>query len=135
MRNERGTLNRYVWLLVLLLWTGLLPACGSGGSSGSSTGPTVVPGNGSITLSWDSSAPLIPDPGDTEGQTALASTMGYKIYYGTVSGTYGQPIDIGSKTTYTVSGLLHTTKYYFVVTAYNGFGESDRSNEISATTL
>lgn len=89
-----------------------------------------------MTLSWDASLPLIADPGDTDGKTALASTIvGYKIYYGTASGTYGTPIDIGSKTAYTVSGLQRNTTYYFVVTAYNGFGESSRSNEITATTL
>ena len=56
---------------------------------------------------------------------------GYKVYYGTVSGSYGTTITVGNQTTYTVTGLPAGT-YYFVVTAYNTAGiESGFSNEVS----
>jgi hypothetical protein len=59
---------------------------------------------------------------------------GYKLYYGTASHSYGSPIILGNKTTYTVSGL-GTTTYYFAVTAYNTSGkESGFSAEVSKDT-
>jgi hypothetical protein len=51
------------------------------------------------------------------------------IYFGTSSGVYGTPIDVGTQTTYTVTGLA-IGPYYFAVTAYNTAGtESTFSNE------
>jgi len=58
---------------------------------------------------------------------------GYKVYYGTASGSYGTPIDVGNKTTYTVTGLGYGT-YYFAVKAYDTTGNlSNFSNEASKT--
>lgn len=56
---------------------------------------------------------------------------GYKIYYGTVSGTYGDPIDVGNVTEDLITITPETgTTYYFVVTAYDTSGnESDYSEE------
>lgn len=72
-------------------------------------------------LSWDS---------NTESDLA-----GYKVYYGSSSGNYGIPIDIGNRTTYTLTGLDLGT-YYFSVTAYDTSGnESGFSNEVSKTIL
>ncbi|MGD0977410.1 MAG: dockerin type I domain-containing protein [Minisyncoccia bacterium] len=74
---------------------------------------------GNVTLAWDP---------NTESDLA-----GYKVYYGTASGSYGAPITIGTQTTYTVAGLTPGT-YYFAVTAYNTSGlESGFSNEVSTT--
>jgi hypothetical protein len=74
---------------------------------------------GDVTLVWDANT-----------ETDLA---GYKVYYGTVSRTYGTPIVIGTQTTYTVTGLAPGT-YYFAVTAYNTSSlESGFSNEVTAT--
>jgi hypothetical protein len=77
-------------------------------------GPT--PGfAGEATLSWDP---------NTESDLA-----GYMIYFGASSGVYGTPIDAGTQTTYTVTGLA-IGPYYFAVTAYNTAGtESTFSNE------
>ena len=57
---------------------------------------------------------------------------GYKLYYGTVSGTYGTPVNVGNATTYTLTGLTDGQTYYSVLTAYDTFGnESGYSNEVA----
>jgi hypothetical protein len=72
-----------------------------------------------VTLSWD--------------PNSESNLAGYKLYYGTVSGTYGAPITLGLQTTYTITSLSSGT-YYFALTAFNTLGqESAFSNEVSAT--
>lgn len=76
----------------------------------------------SITVSWNR---------NTEPDLA-----GYKVYYGTSSGHHSEVIDVGLVTRWVVDGLQPTTKYYFVVTAYDSSGnESEPSEEVSAVTL
>jgi hypothetical protein len=59
---------------------------------------------------------------------------GYKVYYGTASGTYGTPINVGNVTTYTLTGLTNGQMYFIAVTAYDTSDrESDYSNEVSGT--
>jgi len=73
-----------------------------------------------VTLAWN-----------PNGESDLA---GYKLYYGTTSHSYGSPVVVGNKTTYTLSGL-GTRTYYFAVTAYNSSGkESGFSDEVSKDT-
>ena len=81
---------------------------------------------------------LVLSPFDSAAQTKLAwdaetdpTVMGYKVYYGTASRTYGTPINVGNLTTYIVQHLSLGVTYYFAVTAYNQFGESGYSNEVS----
>ena len=63
-----------------------------------------------------------------------ADLSGYKIYYGTTSGNYGAPIDAGSVTTYTLSGLTQGQTHFIAVTAYDtSSNESGYSNEVSGT--
>ncbi|MFO1305263.1 MAG: PKD domain-containing protein [Burkholderiales bacterium] len=70
----------------------------------------------SMTLAWDPSS----------------GASGYRLYYGTVSGTYPNSVNAGASTTATVTGLTSAQRYYFVVTAYNGSGaESAYSAEVS----
>ncbi len=69
-----------------------------------------------VTLAWD------PSPDNPDG---------YNIHYGRSSGNYSQTIDVGNATDYTVSGLLSGVTYFFVTRAYNQFGESGNSNEVS----
>jgi len=68
---------------------------------------------GSANLSW--TAPL-----ENEDGTALADLAGYKIYYGSSSGSYPNEIRIDNPTvtTYLVDNLSPNT-YYFVATAFN----------------
>jgi len=81
-------------------------------------------GTGSVTLSWT------PPQENTDGST-LTDLAGYKVYYGTSSGSYPNRISIDNPgiTTYVVEGLSPNT-YYFTATAVNSTGvESDFSNE------
>jgi len=66
--------------------------------------------------------------------TDLTDLAGYKVYYGTSSGNYTTPIDVGNVITYGVKTLSAGTTYYFTVTAYNTIGnESDYATEVSKT--
>ncbi len=77
---------------------------------------TTPPPTVSVTLAWDA---------NTEPDLA-----GYRLYYGTASGSYPNRVDAGKQTTCTVDGLDPAKSYYFVVTAYNTSGqESGYSNE------
>lgn len=73
-----------------------------------------------VSLSWD------PNPEE--------DLAGYRVYFGTSSGSYGVPIDVGNAPIATVPALKPGTTYYFAVTAYNAFGmESLLSNEATFT--
>ncbi len=76
----------------------------------------------SVTLSW----------------THSGSATGFNIYYSTSLASNKLPANPVKKSTtsspVTVSGLKAGTKYYFVVKAYNSFGESVASNLVNATT-
>jgi hypothetical protein len=59
---------------------------------------------------------------------------GYKLHYGTQSRSYSNVINVGKTISYTVTGLLEGTTYYFALTAYNVSGlESAYSSEVSTT--
>lgn len=57
---------------------------------------------------------------------------GYKIYRGTVSGTYALLATVGTVSSYKDATAARGVTYY-VVTAINAAGESPRSTEASAT--
>lgn len=59
------------------------------------------------------------------------SVTGYRIYYGTSPGSHPTKVEAGNVTDYIVTGLSENVMYYFVVRAYNSYGESADSNEIS----
>ena len=74
---------------------------------------------GQVNLEWNA-----PD--------VTTDVAGYKIHYGTASGTYSQSIDVGNTTSYTVSNLTNGQTYYFTTTTYDAAGnESVYSNEVS----
>lgn len=61
-----------------------------------------------------------------------STVVGYKLYYGTVSGVYTSVINVGKSTMATVSNLVSGITYYFAVTAYDSTSkESPFSNEAS----
>ena len=73
-------------------------------------------GDGSVTLTWTA-------PTENEDGSTLVDLAGYRIYYGTSSGSYDHEINIDNPglTTYVVENLVPDT-YFFVATAFN---ESD----------
>ncbi len=73
-----------------------------------------------VTLAWDP---------NTEPDLA-----GYKVHYGTASGSYQVLLDAGLNTTYTVANLPDGGTYFFAVTAYDSSAnESAYSAEVSYT--
>ena len=86
-----------------------------------STPPPPSPSTGNVTLTWTAN-----------GEPDLA---GYKIYVGTVSGTYNYPgsaFVTGKVTSYTVSNLPKGQTYVFAMSAYDSAGnESVLSAEVS----
>ena len=71
-----------------------------------------------VSLAWDPST--------------STDVVGYRVHYGSSSGSYGNFHTVGNQTTYTVSNLSNGT-YYFAVTAFDTEGnESTYSNEVSA---
>ena len=93
-------------------------------------GVRVRPEDGKISLKWIRNSEL--------------DTKGYKIYYGTKSGSYfgdrtvTSPIVVDSDSSFdtsgiTIDGLNNNTIYYFAVTAFDdtaGMNESDFSDEV-----
>ena len=70
------------------------------------------------TLAWDP---------NTESDLA-----GYRVHYGTASGSYTVHTDVHNVTTYTVTGLTAGQTYYFAATAYDASGnESGYSSPVS----
>jgi hypothetical protein len=57
---------------------------------------------------------------------------GYRVHYGTASGSYSVHTDVHNATTHTVTGLTAGQTYYFAATAYDASGnESVYSNPVS----
>lgn len=81
------------------------------------TGLTASSGNAQVALTWNTSS----------------GATGYKVKRATVSGGPYAEIAIPTGTSYTDTGLTNGTVYYYVVSAYNGGGESANSSQASAT--
>ncbi len=62
-----------------------------------------------------------------------SDVVGYKLHYGSSSGSYAQSVNVGNVTEATIPDLEGGATYFFVVTAYNSAGqESLASNEVSS---
>ena len=126
MRNSMKN-NNSKWAITLLILLSFLSGCG-GFRTFTLSAPTNSPASGQdgqAILSWDPSVP-------TATQPAVAT--GYKIYWGTQSGSYSNSVDVGNVVTYTLTGFQNVTTYYFAVTAYDiTGGESVFSNEVFKT--
>ena len=81
------------------------------------------------TFAWAGTATLSWNP-NTESDLA-----GYKVYFGTVSSTYTQSVDVGLTSTpatpqYILNNLVEGNTYFFTITAYDTSGnQSGYSNE------
>jgi hypothetical protein len=121
----RAFAGKILGILTLVL---LVPACGVGGGA-STFSPTVAPGapgqvkavggNGRVTLSW----------------VALGSGESFTVLRSQTPGGPYFPISVASgfvaPTRYVDRGLSNDTKYYYVVTASNAFGQSATSPEVT----
>jgi hypothetical protein len=75
-------------------------------------------GAATVTLAWDSNTD--------------ADLAGYRVSYGLESGNYSSHVDVGNKTSHTLTGLTTGRTYYFATKAYNTANqESAYSEEIS----
>ncbi len=60
-----------------------------------------------------------------------ADLAGYRIHYGTASGSYSTSVDVGKVTAATISNLSEGTTYFFSASAYNtAAASSGYSNEV-----
>jgi hypothetical protein len=80
------------------------------------TGVTATVGNSSVLLSWAAS------PG----------AAGYNIKRGTADGGPYTNVVVATTTNGVDTGLVNGTTYYYVVSAFNGVGESANSTQVSA---
>ncbi|MCL4557423.1 MAG: fibronectin type III domain-containing protein [Deltaproteobacteria bacterium] len=80
-------------------------------------GVTATPGNGQVTISWNT----------------VIGVASYNVYDSTNSGGPYIKVSSATSTNHTISGLNNGTMYYFVVTAVNSYGESGNSTEVFAT--
>jgi hypothetical protein len=81
---------------------------------------TATAGDGRVTISWDS----------------VTGATSYNIYWATYSGvskTSYEGVLSDATNRYTHTGLTNGTTYYYVVTAENSYGESEESDEVTAT--
>lgn len=83
------------------------------------TNVSAVPGTRQVSLSW----------------TASVNATSYNIYRATVSGQEVLWMSGVTGTSFLDTGLMSGTTYYYEVTAVNASGESNRSNEVSATAM
>lgn len=111
----------------ILIWLSLqIAGCaggygnGNGGGGGNApaapTGLQATAGNAQVSLTW----------------TASAGSTGYYVKRSTTSGSEAQ-IATASTANFTDTGLTNGTTYYYEVSAYNSYGPSGNSNEVSVT--
>ncbi len=97
------------------------------GAGGSAMAMISVAVNGSVSLSWQA-------PTQNVDGTALTDLAGFRIYYGQISGSYTDHVDVTSPTSTAQSLTLPSGTYYFAMTAVDGSGnESAYSNEVTKT--
>jgi carboxypeptidase T len=85
---------------------------------GAPSGLAATPGAGQASLAW----------------TAASGATGHNVHRSTTSGGPYTTVQANVPgTSYTDTGLVNGTTYYYVVTGTNGVGEGPNSNEASAT--
>jgi hypothetical protein len=104
-----------------LLWLVGCGAYGGGGGGGGSVpaapiGLAATPANAQVNLTW----------------TASSGATGYYVKRSATSGSETQ-IATQSTTAYTDNAVTNGIKYFYVVSAYNSYGQSANSAEVNAT--
>src|ERR1700722_974764 len=94
---------------------------GGGGSNAPSTpsGLTASAANAQVNLTWNASS----------------SATAYYVKRSTTTGGPYTQIAAPSTTSYADNSVTNGTKYYYVVSAYNSYGQSANSAEVSATPI
>src|SRR5437764_4036657 len=122
---DRQTRISLLWLPAFgALWLAGCGAYGGGGNGGGGggsapsapTGLTATPANAQVNLTWNASA----------------GATGYYVKRSTSSGTEVQ-IAAQSATAYSDNSVSNGITYYYVVSAYNSYGQSANSAEVSGT--
>lgn len=100
----------------------------AGGNSSDTSGGSASADKNEVMLSWS------PPTQNVDG-SALGDLAGYKIYYGVDEDNLSDSVSVdAASTSYTMTGLLAGTTYYFAVTTQNLSGvESDLSAVVSTT--
>ncbi|MFW9780269.1 MAG: fibronectin type III domain-containing protein [Candidatus Heimdallarchaeota archaeon] len=86
--------------------------------------PQVIPGNSQISVSWEA-------PADDGGSTIIR----YRVYRRITSGSFLNIQNVTGTTSYLDSSVTNGIKYFYVIVAVNGEGESVASGEVSTTPL
>src|SRR5438105_9565010 len=122
---DRQTRISLLWLPAFVaLWLAGCGAYGGGGNGGGGggsaptapTGLTATPANAQVNLTWNASV----------------GATGYYVKRSTSSGTEVQ-IAAQSATAYNDNSVSNGITYYYVVSAYNSYGQSANSAEVSGT--
>ena len=92
------------------------------GPPGAPPGLTANAGTRQVSLSW---VPPLSNGG--------SPVTGYNVYMSTSPGSRGTELTTTTGTSYTATGLLNGTKYYFRVTAVNALGEGPASAQVAVT--
>lgn len=98
-----------------------LASLSGGGGGGAVSAPANLlakAGDAQVILNWD----------------PVADVDSYKVYVGTKAGDYSQTLDAAFNS-YTVEDLINDTTYYFAVAAVDDNSESEKSDEVKATTF
>lgn len=122
-------MKKLTTLLLALVTSLILTACGGGSSSGSAdVRDSSIVTSGSASLSW-----IAPSTRADSSYLALADLQGYRVYYGTSASNLALLVDINDNgMTEYATDSLPSGNYYFAVTAYDSDGnESGYSNIIN----
>lgn len=109
--------------LVLAGCGGYSAGNGNGGGGNNSSAPTVpsgltaIAGNAQVNLTW----------------SASSGATGYYLKRSTTSGGPYSQVSAQASTTYSDTSVTNGTKYFYVVSSYNSYGQSANSAEVSAT--
>ena len=131
--------SSFIEILIALVMTVQLAACGGGGGGNGADSAAAVTESSVATEVTASSATLAwvaPVARADASPLSLAEIGGYRVYYGTIEGDYPNRIDIadGSADQVTLTELPPGT-YYFVVTTQDTAGRESKYSDVLIKTI